>query len=504
MADLTDSREHRNNKNSDLGPIQTNFVRRQERQGAIPTSTKLFQGLGGIPVAIVDFGVRTFLLLYYNQVLGLSASQASLVLLIALIADAISDPVVGSFSDNLRHRLGRRHPLMYLAIIPLGLSIYLLFAPLAVGLENPLPWLLVFTISTRLSLTFFAVPWGAMLAEMTDDYQERSALVSYRFGVIWIFGVVFTFCTFALIFTSSQEYPLGQLNPNNYPDFALAIALAVSIGALACTHLTRSEIPYLKQPDETHRTFSLHALFEELQVTATNAQFRILFLAVLASSVVTGTSQALEIYMTTYFWGFGGEELRWMSLVVIGGLLAVATVLPLQNRFDKKYLLVASSAAIMVISAIPVSMRLFGIAPENGSGQLLAMIVCTSIVVFYFITIALIMFTSMLADTVDLQDAQTGLRQEGLFNSAITFSAKATSGAGLLIAGLLIDFVVLMPDPATKQPITDDMLLRLGVLEAYVVPVFNLIWLWLALKYSITREQHQQTLNLLRARDHQD
>jgi len=71
----------------------------------------------------------TFLLFYYNQVLGVRAVLASVAIMVALVVDALTDPMVGSFSDNLRSRLGRRHPLMYAASVPLGVFLYLVFSP---------------------------------------------------------------------------------------------------------------------------------------------------------------------------------------------------------------------------------------------------------------------------------------------------------------------------------------------------------------------------------------
>ena len=146
--------------------------------------------------------------------------------------------------------------------------------------------------------------------------------------------------------------------------------------------------------------------------------------------------------------------------------------------------------AIIFITAVPVTLRLLGLAPPNGTGLLVALVVCSSIGVAYFATIGLIMFASMVADTLDVQEYRTGLRQEGLFNSAMSFAGKASTAGGVLLTGLLIDFVIGMPERATAAQVTDAMVLRIGVLDAYVVPAFNIVWLWLALKYGITREQH--------------
>ena len=81
---------------------------------------KFFYGLGQAAESIKNFGFGTLLLLYYNQVLGLSGTYSGIAVFIAIAVDAISDPAVGSWSDGFRHRLGRRHLFMYLGAILLG------------------------------------------------------------------------------------------------------------------------------------------------------------------------------------------------------------------------------------------------------------------------------------------------------------------------------------------------------------------------------------------------
>ncbi|MBX3705532.1 MAG: MFS transporter [Pseudomonadales bacterium] len=457
----------------------------------MPTRTRVFQGVGALPDVFKDFAIRTFLLLYYNQVLGLPASYVSVALFIALVIDAVTDPVVGSISDNFHSKLGRRHPFMYAAALPLGLSIYLLFAPPALGSDwLLLGWLLFFVVATRVCMTFFLIPWNALFAEFSDDYQERSAIVTYRFLMAWIGGIVFSFSVYTWVFPTTDAYPLGQLNPDSYRTFALVLAMAIIGAVLFTTHFTRDQIPYLMQPDGVQRPFRFRQVLDEVLLALGNRDFRVLFLAVLASSVVLGTHGAFEIYMRTYFWGLDTGSMRWLSLSFVGALLAFLTVLPLQARFDKKVLLVGCSIALLVAGVLLVGLRFLGILPENGDPLLLRLLVADSIIRAYLGTTALVMFVSMVADTLDVQELNTGLRQEGIFNSAIAFSAKATSGIGLLIAGVLLDAVIAFPRGVPVAEVDPAAVTRLGVMDGFVVPLFNVVWMVLALRYRITRAQH--------------
>ena len=103
-------------------------------EGRIPTRLAFFHGLGSIAYGVKDNGFSTFLLLFYNQVLGMEARTVSFVLMVALIFDGFLDPVIGHLSDRTRTRWGRRLPWLYAAAIPLGIAWY---APtIAIGIRS--------------------------------------------------------------------------------------------------------------------------------------------------------------------------------------------------------------------------------------------------------------------------------------------------------------------------------------------------------------------------------
>ncbi len=81
---------------------------RRVRQG-----TMLAYGFGAVAYGVKDFCFSTFLLLFYNQVLGLPSAQVGFAIMCALLLDAFIDPAIGFLSDRTRGRWGRRHPWMY-------------------------------------------------------------------------------------------------------------------------------------------------------------------------------------------------------------------------------------------------------------------------------------------------------------------------------------------------------------------------------------------------------
>ena len=84
--------------------------------------TRIAYGVGGAAGGIKNNGFEYVLLLFYSQVLGLPAVLVVLAMGIALVLDAISDPVVGYWSDNWRSKYGRRHPFMYATLVPVAIA----------------------------------------------------------------------------------------------------------------------------------------------------------------------------------------------------------------------------------------------------------------------------------------------------------------------------------------------------------------------------------------------
>ena len=151
--------------------------------------TKIAYGFGSVAYGVKDNGFDYFLLLFYSQVVGLDARLVGVALTAALIIDAVSDPLVGYWSDNLRSRWGRRHPFMYASAIPVAASYFFLWNP-------PLEWsqselfvyLVVLSVVIRTCITLYETPSSALAPELTEDYVQRSSLLSFRYYFGWTGG----------------------------------------------------------------------------------------------------------------------------------------------------------------------------------------------------------------------------------------------------------------------------------------------------------------------------
>jgi Na+/melibiose symporter-like transporter len=465
------------------------YVRR-ERIGRLSFSTKLFQGIGAIPDTVKNWTFNTFILLYYNQILGVDPTLVSIALAVAIVFDAVTDPLVASLSDNLSTRWGRRHPLMLIGAVPLGFALYGVFVPLP-GLDEMglFVWLMAFVILTRGLMTLFFVPWAAIAAELSDDYDERTSVMAFRYAVGWTIGVSFPLFIYSFVMPGTPEYPIGQLNPEQYPTMALCAGFLLTAGALATTLLTRREIPYLRQHATTQARFSFVRSARELWRVLQNRQFALVFLIVLLSSAISGTTANIGIYMTTFFWGLTTEDLRWFALASIGALIAFPLVAATQRRWDKKHVMLVCSTISLFDGVILVSLRFFDVLPDNGNPLLLVILVGMAVFGVGIAVIQGIIGSSVIADVLDDHELRTHYRQEAMFNAALSFSGKAISSVGIIISGLILDLIDL-PRGVAPADIAPGTIARLGLVVGICIPLLHLLPISLITRYKLTRRAH--------------
>src|SRR5262245_27954837 len=167
-----------------------------------------FFGFGGMALGIVGNAVSYFLLVYYNQVLGVPAHLVSLALAVALIADAMIDPVVGMLSDRTQTRWGRRHPYLYAALLPLPALYLAMWNPPAWAFTTDVAsfaYLTVLLIVFRTVFACFDIPSNAMVPELTSDYDRRTSLMSARLSAAWVAGVAFTIANVRLFLAADRS-----------------------------------------------------------------------------------------------------------------------------------------------------------------------------------------------------------------------------------------------------------------------------------------------------------
>jgi glycoside/pentoside/hexuronide:cation symporter, GPH family len=458
--------------------------------GRLRMGTKLSYGVGSVGEIAIYIAFNTWNFLFYNQVLGLSGTLAGLAVTLSLVIDAVCDPIVGSISDRVRGKLGRRHPFLYAAPIPLALTFYLLYAPPA-GLSGfPLfLWFTLFATLHRQAMTLYSVPHLALGAELSSDYHERSVVMSYG----TLFGVFGGASVFFFGWTWFSKVPGGATVRDGYPGLALGVGLVSALAIFVSAYFTRDQIPRLNRnlpvENRTERP-GVGALWREIRGCMANRNYRMLLIGLVTLSIATGTRETVSSYSSLFFWELPEKQIRVFGLASPPAyLLAFFLTVWLHKRIDKRATIVGAAGLLGFATLVPVSLRVLGVAPPNGSPGLLPLLAL--FVFLFYLAVAMLMISvlSALADVADEHELDTGRRQEGVFYAARTFFAKMSSGLGHVVAGAALDLIQ-FPHGAKPGEVAQDIVFKLGLLDGPIaaLPAFISIVFYGA--YRIDRSKH--------------
>lgn len=467
------------------------------------TATRLWYGLGQLAEGLKNECFSVFLLFYYTAVLGLAGSLAALAILLALLLDAVTDPLAGALSDRLDSRWGRRHPFIFAAALPLAVCFYLVFSPPA-GLSQwgLFAWLLGFAAATRLSMTLFHVPHLSLGAELSSDYQDRTTIVTLQFAFTRTGHAIAGALGLLWFMRATPEYPNGRFNPEAYPALAASFAVLMVATILLSGWYTRDRIPWLVKPDVApDRRGVLAAVVGDLGESLRNASFRSLFMGLMLTFISFGVATALGLHLATYFWFVSNQELFvWGLAAGIGIFVGLPFWWRLSVRLDKKPTFVWGLAIFTLATALPPLLRIGGLWPAPGSPAYLPLFaLSTGLLAHFGISSTMVTGRSMMADVADEDALRFGRRREGIFFGAASFSAKASFGVGSLLAGLAVDAVGLVQgaDPAG---VGTRVVHGLGY--TYALSVLLLCGLSLAFfsRYRLDRARHAEIQSALSAR----
>lgn len=463
-----------------------------EEKNKLSIGLKTAYGFGSVAYGVKNNGFDYFLLLFYSQVIGLDARLVGVAITTALVFDAVSDPIVGYWSDNLRSRFGRRHPFMYVSAVPVALSYFLLWNP-PVGLEQTgLFWyLLVLSVFIRTFITLYETPSSALAPELTDDYHERSSLLSFRYYFGWTGGNAMTVMMFFFIFPALVTTTIedGRFNRDSYEILGIVGSALIFVSILVSAIGTHGHIPHLKQPPPA-RQMTLKTIFKEIFETLANRSFIALFAGALLGAIATGLAAALSFYFYTYLWEFTSVETGVITMgvflaAVIGFVLAPIVT----RRLGKKKGAMIVGLVAFLGAPLPIFLRLIDVLPENGTPFVFWFVFVTSVIDVGLIICFQILYAAMTADLVEQSELKTGRRSEGIFFSTVTFVRKSVQGLGLMVAS----FVLVMaefPAGATVEQVSDEAVWRLG---AYYVPTILTLWLGMIgmiSLYNLSEEDH--------------
>ena len=463
----------------------------------VPARVKLAFGLGASAEATITLGFNTWCMLFYNQVLGLSGTLSGAAVTISLVLDAVTEPIVGALSDRTRSRLGRRHPFLYSAPVPLAASFALLYLPPRGLSEFGLfVWLCVFSTLHRQALTLFQVPHLAFGAELASDYHQRSVVMSYAA----IFGTLGASSTFFFGWTHFSHAAGGTTARESYGSLAIGMAVAVAVVGLASAHFTRDRIPALSSLPANTERFSLTQLLRDVRSCLRSPNYRATLAGLMCLSATVGVRETVHSYVTLFFWELPANKLRVFGLATPPAfLVAFLITARLHRRFDKRNTMLGSLIVMAITTILPVLLRFCGWLPANGSAGLTTSLLLFTFVYFGAGAVQMITVLSVLSDIADEHELTAGVRSEGTLFAARTLFSKLSSGLGHLLAGVALD-VIQFPTKAHPGEVAQKLVNELAVFDGPIATLPVLAALWFYRRYAIDRQRHTEIQNALHSR----
>ena len=459
--------------------------------------TKLSYGLGAVAFGVGGQALSTAVITQYLFiVMGVPALLVGTAIMVSQVVDALADPLLGRWSDTTRTRWGRRHPFMYAAAIPCSLAFYALWSP-------PTAWpagaLFIYMLLTLLVVRFFTamyeIPSTALAPELAPDYHDRTILIAYR----WLLGSAGAGVMIALLnlvfLRHDANHPLGILNRAGYSQWGSIAAVAILVSMLGSSLATHRLIPTLSLPPV--RKIGAVAAIREVLATLTNRSLTVLMLSGLISGVGGGITTVMGPYLYLYFWGLPPQYLAGLVLVLVPATLAGTVLAPVASRrFGKKPTMIAVFAVSLVVSLIPISLRLIDLMPANGSPWLIPILFVDAFVSGLLSLMGSIIITSMVADVVEEDAVRSGERSEGLLFAANGLIPKISGGVGAFVGGLIIT-IVHFPAHAQQGSVAPALLHKLGLIYLPIAAVMSGLAIAVLQFYRIDQAAHERHLATL-------
>lgn len=382
----------------------------------LPFGIKLSFGIGDIASNFFIVTTGMYLLYFLTNVIGVDPGLAGVMLLIPKLWDVILDPIMGAISDVTRSRFGRRRPYLLYGAIPFGLTFFVIF--IAPGWQTEFANSLHVAILFFLGCTAFAVinvPYASMVPEMSDDYNERISIVSFRMF----------FASVGALLAGGLAMPLVKAGGGGAAGFRLMggiFGLVMVITLLVCFFGTR-KAPSLPPKKE------MPPIREQIRIAAKNFPFAMLMMSYFFQALAIGVMMAGFIYYVKYAMNLPETAMNIaFPIFLVTGILCIPVWLAVGKRLGK-----IRSYRIGLVFFTVMMGSLFFTTPS----LLWLFYVQIFLAGIGFSSFQLFPF-SMLPDTVEYDQMQSGLRREGVFSGMWSAGQKIAYSVGPPIVGFAL------------------------------------------------------------------
>ena len=387
----------------------------------VPTGTLLAYGPPVVALSGALFFVQFYFLKFATDVLLIAPLVVGVIFALGRAWDAISDPIVGQWSDRTRTRLGRRRPWMFAAIPLLAASFVMIWLP-PVSLSGALliAWVTVALFGFYTAFTAYIIPHLALGAELTRDHHERSRIFGIR-GAAFMLGMAPAFA--GMQFVNNAEVPRDA-----------AAGLALGIAALVVVLLLVPPGVLRERRDFQGR--GAEGLRKAMRDVLGNPHARVLIFVQFIEMMGAGVLGILSPYLAEYVWK-RPDMIGPLPAVFVGAtLLSIPIWVYLSRRFGKRDVW----RVAMLGAGLSFGGTVFVTEGEIG----------LVVVLLFFAGLSsgcgAAMGPSVLADVIDYDEYLSGERKEGAYAATQGFAIKAANAIIILLVGLFLQFSDFTPN----------------------------------------------------------
>ncbi len=390
----------------------------QNTDTRLTMNAQLGWAIGALGISAYVGITMIYLLFFLTEALHISPAWAGIALLIPRIWDGITDPAMGAISDRTKTRMGRRRPFILVGGPLFGLAFAAIFlAPAGASEMMKVVYVTIAFLITSTAYTIYYVPYSAMIPEMTANYKERTLLAGYKMVASRV-GIVLAVTVAPWLFNSRETLAEGFMLMGLIFGAFMAITALVSFFSTA-------RAPQIVKPV---KTFSLR---DEILAIRQNRPFRILWSVFLLQNIAIGATATTGIYFVTY--------VMKVSPALVGIIMALAPVTAtfatpvwiwIARRMGKRetYFMGMGITATMTLPILFI--------PEGYVALLVTVLLLAGI----GDAANQLASNSMVPDTVEVDELQSGERREGIIYGAWTFCLKLGMALGAFLVSLSLSF----------------------------------------------------------------
>ena len=390
------------------------------------TKEKTAYGLGAVGKDMVYALSSGYVMYYYQDILGLSATFVGLILMIARVFDALNDPFMGILVARTNTKYGKFRPWILSGTILNALVLYALFSAPSLSSSGLMIYFAIVYILWGVTYTMMDIPYWSMIPAVTEKPADREQL-----------SVVGRTCAGvgAALIQVGTVMCVAMLGKGNeaigFKWFSLIVAILFAVTE-SILFFTIKETKSEKKMETTSIKEMFSALFHNDQAMVT------VLTIVLINSALYITSN-LILYFFKY--DLGGEtwKAQYTLFTTVGGagqILGMMVIYPLlRNKLSNTAIFNTS-----LIMAITGYMCLL-LSCITNLAHVLPLLCAIGLLVFVANGMLSVLTTVFLSSSVDYGEMKTGRREESVIFSMQTFVVKAASGLALFMTGIGLDWI---------------------------------------------------------------